>query len=175
MALDIPTLETARLTLRGHRPEDLDELLALWGDPQVTRFIGGKTFGREEVWARLLRYLGHWAAAGYGFWQVRERKTGRFVGEVGAADFKRDLPVSFDGAPEAGWVLAPWSHGQGYASEAVAAVHGWLGAAGYPRTVCIIDPTNVASRRVAEKAGYQELARTLYKGEDILVFERWAP
>lgn len=175
MALDIPTLETARLTLRGHRPEDLDELVALWSDPQVTRFIGGKTFGREEVWARLLRYLGHWAAAGYGFWQVRERKTGRFVGEVGMADFKREISVPFDGAPEAGWVLAPWSHGHGYASEAVAAAHVWSAAAGHRRTVCIIDPSNGPSRRVAAKAGYREFARTLYKGEEILVFERLAP
>ena len=38
---------------------------------------------REEAWARLLRYAGHWALLGYGFWLVEDRTTGSFVGEVG--------------------------------------------------------------------------------------------
>jgi RimJ/RimL family protein N-acetyltransferase len=173
--ITIPVLETARLTLSGHRVEDLDDSLAMWSDPEVTRFVGGKTFAREEVWARLLRYLGHWALSGYGFWQVRERATGRFVGEVGFADFKRDLALSFDGAPEAGWVLAPWSQGHGYATEAMVAALDWITAAGHPRTVCMIDPPNLASLRVAAKCGYRELARTLYKRTEVVVLERGAP
>lgn len=173
MTVDIPILETARLVLSGARPTaDLEDSLAMWSDPQVTRYIGGKTFGREEVWARLLRYVGHWAIAGYGFWQVRERATSRFVGEVGIADFKRDIDVSFDGAPEAGWVLAPWSHGKGYATEAMTAVHAWSAAAGHGRTVCLIDPPNAASLRVAAKCGYREFVRTQYKRAEVLVLER---
>jgi RimJ/RimL family protein N-acetyltransferase len=174
------------LTLRGHAVETLDEALALWGDPQVNRHISGKPLGREEVWARVLRYIGHWAALGYGFWQIRERATGRFVGEAGLADFKRDfkpdpkpgpkpgLASSFDGAPEAGWVLAPWAHGRGYATEAMTAVLGWSDAAAQigPRTVCIINPENTASLRVAAKLGYRELARGDYKGADVIAFER---
>jgi RimJ/RimL family protein N-acetyltransferase len=171
----IPIIETARLTLCGHRPENLDEALALWSDPQVTRHIGGKPLGREEVWARLLRYLGHWAVAGYGLWQIRERGSDRFVGEVGFADFKRDITVPFDGAPEGGWVLAPWSQGKGYATEAIDAALGWLTAAGYPRTVCMIDLGNAASLRVAAKCGYRELARTPYKGQEVLILERHGP
>jgi RimJ/RimL family protein N-acetyltransferase len=168
-----PTLETERLTLRGYRAEDLDEALAMWGDPQVTRYLGAKPFGREEVWARLLRYLGHWSVAGYGFWQLRERATGRFVGDCGLADFKRDLAFSFDGAPEAGWVLATWSHGRGYATEAMTAVLAWSTAA-HPRTVCLIKPENTASLRVAAKCGYRELARAEYKAAQVIVFERTA-
>jgi len=172
MTFQIPIVETERLTLRGHRVSDLDDALALWSDPLVTQYIGGRPFGREEVWARLLRYLGHWSTFGYGFWQVRERASGRFAGEVGLADFKRDIAVSFDGAPETGWVLSPWSHGKGYATEAMTAVHSWAVAAGHPRTVCLIDAQNVASQRVAAKCGYRELARTLYKGADVFVLER---
>jgi RimJ/RimL family protein N-acetyltransferase len=167
-----PMIETARLTLRGHAADDLDDSLALWSDPVVTRYIGGRPFSREEVWARVLRYVGHWTLAGFGFWQLRERATGRFVGEAGLADFKRDLAISFAGAPEAGWVLAPWSHGSGYATEAMTAVLAWAGAAGHTRTMCIIDPGNAASRRVAAKLGYHELARVDYHGEEVLVFER---
>ncbi|HET7501296.1 MAG TPA: GNAT family N-acetyltransferase [Kofleriaceae bacterium] len=174
MTVSVPILETARLTLRGHDAATLDESLALWSDPLVNRHISGRPSGREEVWARILRYIGHWAIAGYGFWQLRERATGRFVGEVGLADFKRDLAFSFDGAPEAGWVLAPWSHGKGYATEAMQAVLAWSDASARtgPRTVCIINPDNLPSLRVAAKCGYRELARTDYKGVEVIVLER---
>jgi RimJ/RimL family protein N-acetyltransferase len=174
MTVQIPVVETERLTLRGHRVEDLDDAHALWSDPLVTQYIGGRPFGREEVWARLLRYVGHWAMMGYGFWHVCERASGRFVGQVGLADFKRDIAVAFQGAPETGWVLAPWSHGRGYATEAMTAVHAWATAAGHPRTVCIIDPQNTPSQRVALKCGYRELTRTSYGGSEVLVFERGA-
>jgi RimJ/RimL family protein N-acetyltransferase len=172
--IPVPVLDTPRLTMRGHRASDLGDSLALWSDPEVVRHIGGKPSGREDVWARVLRYIGHWAVAGYGFWHVRERVTDRFVGEVGLADFQRDLAVSFDGAPEAGWVFAPWSHGKGYATEAMIAVLAWSAAA-HPRTVCIIDSGNAASLRVAAKLGYREMARADYKAAEVIVFERRVP
>ena len=138
-SLPIPLLETDRLLLRGHRPEDFDDCKALWGDPDVTRHIGGRPLSGEEVWTRLLRYLGHWCWLGYGFWVVAEKATGRFVGEVGFADLKRDLEPSLGGDPEAGWVLAPRAHGQGYATEAVQAVLAWGKTRfGSARTVCLI-------------------------------------
>jgi RimJ/RimL family protein N-acetyltransferase len=171
MTLPVPVLETSRLILRGPRASDLDDSLSLWSDPAVTRHIGGRPFGREDVWSRILRYIGHWAVAGYGFWHVRDRATDRFVGEVGLADFQRDLTISFDGAPETGWVLAPWSHGKGYATEAMTAVLAWSEAA-HPRTVCIIDPPNLASRRVAARLGYRELGLADYRTTQVIVFER---
>jgi len=175
MSVSIPTLETERLTLHGHRVEDLDESVALWSDPRVLQYIGAKPSGREEVWARLLRYIGHWAVAGYGLWLIRERTTGRFVGEAGLADFKRDMSISFEGAPEAGWVLAPWCYGRGYATEAMTAVLGWADAAAHLRTVCIINPLNVTSRRVAAKIGYREITRADYRGIKVIVLERHRP
>jgi RimJ/RimL family protein N-acetyltransferase len=171
MPAPIPVLETPRLILRGHRGSDLDDSLSLWSDPEVTRYIGGKPSTREEVWTRVLRYIGHWEALGYGFWHVSERSTDRFVGEVGVVDFKRDLAFSFEGAPEAGWVLLPWSHGRGYATEAMTAVLAWTAAA-HPRTVCIINPPNLPSRRVAAKLGYREIGQVEYKGSDVIVHER---
>ena len=40
------------------------------------------------------------------------------------------------------------------------------------RTVCMINPDNVPSVRVAEKAGYAEYARTSFKGTPTILFER---
>lgn len=168
----IPILETERLRLRGHALPDLEALAAIWADPGVTRFIGGKPSTREESWARLLRYSGHWALLGYGFWALEEKATGRFVGEGGFADFKREIEPAID-APEQGWALASWAHGRGYASEAVAAMIVW-GQSHFSRRdfMCIIAPDNTPSIRVAEKAGYREIARTSYKNAPTLVFRR---
>ena len=168
-----PTLDTERLSLRGHGLEDFADSAALWGDPAVTRYITGKPSTQEETWARLLRYVGHWALLGFGYWVVREKATGRFVGEVGLADFKRELTPSIAGAHEAGWVIAPWAHGKGYATEAVRAALTWSEAHfGAKRTVCIIAPENAASLRVAAKCDFTEVTRTTYKGEPTILFER---
>jgi len=73
----------------------------------------------------LLRYAGHWALLGYGYWVAEEKSTGAFVGELGFADYKRDLQPALPEVPEAGWVLMPWAHGKGYATEAVRAIALW--------------------------------------------------
>jgi RimJ/RimL family protein N-acetyltransferase len=168
-----PSIDTERLTLRQHQREDFAETAALWGDPEVTRYVGGKPLTAEEVWTRLLRHIGHWSLLGFGYWVAREKSSGRFVGEVGFADLKRALDPPFDGAPEAGWILAPWSHGRGYATEAVRAAIDWGSRHFGPvRTVCLIDDENVRSIRVAEKCGYREYARTTYKANPVILFER---
>jgi RimJ/RimL family protein N-acetyltransferase len=168
-----PQLQTPRLVLSPHQAEDFEDLVEMWGDPAVVRFIGGRPFTPEEVWTRLLRAVGHWPLMGFGYWVVRERAGGRFVGEAGLADFHRDITPPFDGAPEAGWALAAWAHGKGFATEAMAAVMGWSDAQLKPeRTVCMISPGNRASMRVAEKCGFREEVRTAYRGEATIVFER---
>jgi RimJ/RimL family protein N-acetyltransferase len=170
---DIPVIETARTILRPHRPSDYEASLALWADMAVTRFIGGRPSTGEEVWARLLRYAGLWRMLGYGYWVVEERDSGRFLGEVGFQDVKRDIEPDFGGAPEAGWVIAPAAHGKGFATEVVTAIHEWADRHfGGQRTVCIIDPDNLPSIRLAEKSGYREVTHTTYKGSPVILFER---
>ncbi|GGE99452.1 GNAT family N-acetyltransferase [Hymenobacter cavernae] len=166
----IPVLETERLVLRGYQPNDLDEFAAMWTEPDFFRYLGGQPLTREEAWRRLLTHQGHWGLMGYGYWSVEEKSTGRFIGAVGFADLLRDITPSIIGLPEIGWVLAPRVHGLGYATEAVRAALNW-GEQHFPQkqTVCIIDPDNTASLRVAQKFGYQELARTTYKDHPILI------
>jgi len=142
---------------------DFPACAALWSDPQVTRYIGGRPFTQEETWARLLRYIGHWQALAYGFWLVEEKATGEFAGELGFADFRREIepPLS---DPEAGWAFLPRFQGRGYATEALRAAQDW-GDAYLPgsRTVCLIHPDNAPSFRVAEKCGFRECRRVTYR------------
>lgn len=169
----IPVIETERLILRAHRLEDFADCAAMWADPEVVRYIGGKPSTEEEVWARLLRYAGHWALLGYGYWAIQDKATGRFIGELGFADFKRSIEPSLDDMPELGWALVSHAHGRGYATEAVRAAIAWgEDHFGPVRTACIINPENGPSIRVAEKCGYRAFRRTTYKGQPTIMFVR---
>ncbi|HEY8682879.1 MAG TPA: GNAT family N-acetyltransferase [Rhodanobacter sp.] len=169
----VPVIDTDRLRLRAHRADDYATCMAIWSDPEVIRHIGGRPFTAEEVWKRLLQYAGLWSLLGYGYWAVEEKASGRYVGDIGYADFKRELKPSLHGMLEFGWVLAPHAHGKGYASEAVAAISGW-GQAHFPerRIVCIISPENLPSIRVAQKAGFRLCQQAVYHDSPTLVFSR---
>lgn len=169
----VPVIETARLRLRGHTAADFEASAAMWSDPDVTRFIGGKPSTREESWARMIRYPGHWALLGYGFWLVEEKASGRFVGELGFGNFMRTLEPPFT-EPEQGWALAPWSHGQGFANEAVTATIAWGQRHFGPDAsfVCMIAPENAPSIRLAEKNGYREYMRSTYKDAPTILLRR---
>jgi RimJ/RimL family protein N-acetyltransferase len=172
-AMDIAAICTDRLTLRGHRLEDFEPLASLWGDPVVARFIGGKPATREESWARLLKYAGHWRLLGFGYWAVELNKTGQYVGDVGFANWQRDITPPLDAIPEAGWALAPTVHGQGIATEAVQAALAWTDHHFADQlTTCLVGTANTASIRVAEKTGYREFCRGDVKGKPVIQFRR---
>ncbi len=55
--MNAPEIITDRLMMRRHLIDDFDASLAMWSDPAVTRYIGGRPSTAEEVWSRLLRYV----------------------------------------------------------------------------------------------------------------------
>ena len=170
---DIPVLETERLVMRGHQREDHAESAAMWADPIVLRHIGGTLRSPDESWWRLLGYVGQWSLFGYGFWVVREKASGRFVGEVGLGEFKRDVVPAPPESPEIGWVLASWSHGAGFATESVEAALDWADRElAADRTHCLIQSANHASLRVAEKCGYRVITPATYKDQPQLLLDR---
>jgi RimJ/RimL family protein N-acetyltransferase len=170
-----PRLETERLILRETRAADFEACAALWGDERVTRHIGGTPSTPGESWGRMLRFPGLWALLGYGYWTLEDKADASFCGQVGFADFKRELSVDINAVPEAGWVLSPHVHGRGYATEAMTAALSWLDVhVDAPRSCCLIDPGNAASIRVAEKLGYGDPATAVLSGKArTLVF--WRP
>ncbi|TGR73349.1 N-acetyltransferase, partial [Mesorhizobium sp. M2D.F.Ca.ET.223.01.1.1] len=94
---------------------------------------------------------------------------------AGFHDLKREIEPSLEGIPEAGWALASEAHGRGLASEVVGRIVAWADEAfGQARTVCIIDPENGASLKVAEKNGYREILRTTYHDKPTILLERQA-
>jgi RimJ/RimL family protein N-acetyltransferase len=173
---DVPILETQRLRLRGHRAADLADCFAMWSDPAITRYIGGKPSTEQQAWSRMLTFAGHWSLMGFGYWAIEERESGLYVGDLGFADFHRSIAATMKGVPELGWALAAAFHARGYATEAARAAVAW-GDERFesPRTVCMIDTQNTASIRVAEKCGYREFERTAFNESPTIFFERFAP
>ena len=146
-------LETERLVLRRFTEDDVDNLVALDSDPEVMHFInGGRPTPREEIEGEVLpaflRYYERFA--GYGFWAVEEKATGRFVGWF----HFRPAEASRPGEVELGYRLIRSAWGQGYATEGSRAlIEKGFREFDVQRVVAFTMVVNVASRRVMEKAG----------------------
>lgn len=109
---------------------------------------------------------------GFGFWAVTDRATGRYLGEAGFHDLKRDISPSIEGTLEAGWALLPDVHGGGLGGELVGAILGWAQTNRPGRRItCLTDPDNTPSLRLAARHGFREFDRTAYHGAPVVLFE----
>ncbi|OJF95187.1 GNAT family N-acetyltransferase [Pararhizobium antarcticum] len=169
----VHTIETERLILRPYRRDDFAPYSVLFANPEVTRFIGGVPFSREQAWTRFLRQVGMWHYFGFGFFALQEKESGHFIGEAGFHDLHRVISPTLEGTMETGWALSPLSHGRGLATEAVGAALTW-GDQHFPalKKTCIIDIANQASLRVAAKLHFRELKRSVYHGAQVVLLER---
>jgi RimJ/RimL family protein N-acetyltransferase len=145
----------------------------MWTDPEVVKYISGVPLAREDIWMRFCRGAGQWTLSGYGPFVVEDTSSGKVIGEVGPADYQRDIDPPLEGKPEFGWVFARAAHGRGYASEALAAAIQWTAAALPGQTFsCIITPDNTPSLRLAARFGFVETTTAIHKGKRVLVLER---
>lgn len=169
----VPRLETARTVMRGHTLDDFEASAKMWADLDVVRKISGRPSSREDSWYRLLRHVGHWQLRGFGYWLVEDRETGEFLGEVGFADYRRDMEPPLGNFPEIGWVMCVAAHGRGLAGEAAAAAVSWADDhLPFAKTVCFMLPDHEASIRVAGKCGYRETGPATYRDAEVVVMER---
>ena len=160
-------LETERLILRKPEPDDRDAYAAIFGDPEVMRYIGsGRTVAPEDVPKSIERMLGHWDRHGVGLFSVVRKDDEQLVGRTGYLlwDTKRWVSAMHEKLAgelelEIGWTFARAFWNQGYATEAAIACRDLaFGALERERVISLIARENVASIRVAEKIG-ETLAR----------------
>lgn len=170
-----PVLTSPRLILNPVALTDFDDLAELWRDERFTRPIAGRgPLSREEVWFRLLRDLGHWQALGTGNWSIRNRDTSQYVGSVGVLDYRRESRPPMD-APELGWGVGVRFQGQGLAREALEVALDWCDhTLGAVRTVCMIDPPNAPSLKLADRVGYKAYAEGVYQEKPVIFLQRTA-
>lgn len=166
------TIETSRLRLRAHRVADFESYLPLWqAEPFDSPMPVALT--PEEVWARLLRFVGHWAHFGFGLFVVEDRAMGELIAEVGLAHFNRGVSPRLDGVPEAAWRVIHSRRREGIAAEAMAAALAWFDAGGrIQRSVCMVHPSNTLSMRLALRLGYREFDQSSYRQQTVILMER---
>lgn len=144
-------LETPRLLLRRLLPADLDDLYALYRDPEMRRYFPEGVLSYAETREELEWFLdGHPRRPELGLWATLLKPSGRFIGRCGL------LPWTIDGREEVevAYLLAKDCWGQGLATEAARGIVQYaFDELGLRRLICLIDPENSASQRVAEKIG----------------------
>jgi RimJ/RimL family protein N-acetyltransferase len=158
-------LETERLLLRRWREDDFEAYAEICADPEVMRYLGGKTFNRMEAWRHMAVMVGHWQLRGYGQWAVEEKASGKFIGRIGFL-----YPEGWPGF-ELGWTLAPAAQGKGYAIEgARRALEYAFTEMDREHVISLINPLNAASIRVAERLGEKVEGRTELLGTEVLIY-----
>lgn len=145
-SVDIPEIETERLTLRAARESDLDGIAAFYATDRA-RFVGGP-MERADCWRIISGGLGHWLLRGYGIWVVEDRASGQPCGLCGFI-FREGWDE-----PELGWQVWDGAEGRGLAHEAATAArdHG-ARRFGLHRVISYIDPANIRSQRLAARLG----------------------
>lgn len=169
----IPEIQTERLVLTAPKAEDFDAFARLWQLPEVYQYILDEPRPTAQSWSAYLVLHGCWAHLGYGSWLVKRRDTGAMIGQVGFLSAMRGHGAGFDEYPETGWLFDGAAQGHGFAHEAMQAALGWLDGAGLvDRSVCMIDPANVASMRLADKLGFVKTRLSPFMGDELQLFER---
>ena len=158
-------LETDRLVMRMWRIQDFEPYFQICSDPEVMRFLGGKTLDRFEAWRHMAFMVGHWQLLGYGPFAIEEKATGEFVGRVGF--------LNPEGWPafELGWTLSRKFWGRGYASEAARRALAYAFAElEKDHVISLIDPQNANSIKVAERLGEKVEGTTDLLGREVLIY-----
>ena len=144
-------LETERLILRHQVIEDLDDLWALYCNPNITKYIPDAPRSREEAQEELEWHMhGHPKHPELGLWATIHKETGKFIGRCGL------LPWTIDGQydVEVAYTIAEEYWGQGLGTEAAQAILRYgFEKLNLPRLICLIDAENIASKKVAERIG----------------------
>ena len=144
-------IQTPRLTLRPHVPEDAAILHRDFGaDDSLSRYSGWNPYATPEQARETVRaFIGRYADPRFYGWAIEYE--GRMIGTIGAYDYdpeKNQIEVGFS-IERASW-------GKGYAAEALRAVLEYLTVQeGIAHVTAWCASDNIASSRTMEKAGMQ--------------------
>ncbi len=164
-------LTTKRTLLRRLRPEDVDDVMRIFADPEAMRYSPAGTTQDRAAAANLVRWnQDNYRRHGVGGWAMISRASGQFLGMAGLIPHEIGWEVFYS--------LVRDNWGQGYATEAAIACRDHaFGPAGQSRLIAIIHPQNTRAARVAVNLGMREAGRIECWGRTNRLFEihRGAP
>lgn len=140
-----PTIRTERLILRAPVATDFPDYADFLASERA-RHMGGP-YDRRGAWGLFCHDVAQWALFGHGALMI-DLSDGACVGQVGI----NHGPLFPE--KELGWLIYAGHEGQGYASEAAAALRDWaFERRGLKTLVSYVDPRNQRSSAVAERLG----------------------
>jgi RimJ/RimL family protein N-acetyltransferase len=144
-------LETNRLLLRRLVPSDLNELFALYSDPEIRRYFPEGTLTLEQTRDELEWFLnGHPDHPELGLWATIHKETGRFIGRCGLLPWMIEQHFEV----EVAYLLEKSFWRQGLGTEAARGVLEYgFNQLQLPRLICLMLKENQASRKVAKNIG----------------------
>jgi RimJ/RimL family protein N-acetyltransferase len=146
-------IETARLTLRAFRDDDVAALFEIQSDPDAMRYTH-RTASRVECAQWHGRYAALASSLGFAPWTVLLRAEQRIIGWGGL----NVDPFDPGWGIEVSYYFHPDYWGRGLATELVrAALQHGFGALGLDAVGAFVRPANTASVRVLEKCGFARL------------------
>jgi len=161
-------LETERLCFRPFTVDDLDNLYNLYNSPDVRKYFSEGTPNREETRKELTWIIEECSPKyGFGLWSTIHKTTGRFIGRCGLC------PIDVEGHTEIEvvYMFSKEHWGQGLATEAAGAILRYGSEEkGLKRLICVINPENRASSKVAEKIGMKLEVDGCINGEPTLLY-----
>lgn len=141
-----PLLSDGIVTLRAHRTQDVDGLVAMGNDPETARWTTvPQPYERHHAqdWVDSTA-PGMWRDGTAFGWAIE--RDGRFAGNI---DVRRGPP------PDLGFALAPWARGRGVMTRAVRLATRWaFDVGGVPIVHWSTHAGNLASWRVAHACGF---------------------
>lgn len=116
-----PVLTTERLILRQLTPDDAEGMMAIFGDPEMLRFLNQPPTDTPQKARDLIAWLaGNYERKEGIDWGITLRGDDRLIGMCGAYDWDR-----FSRHIDIGYHIIPAQWRKGYATEAARALIGW--------------------------------------------------
>ncbi|MEN9568327.1 MAG: hypothetical protein RLZZ69_3523 [Cyanobacteriota bacterium] len=159
-------LETKRLFLREMTLCDVDDLLEVFSEPEVMQFYP-QLFDRQMTQSWIELNIQRYARNGFGLWGLISKENDKLIGDCGL------VVQEVDGIEmvEIGYHVRYDLWGRGLATEAAQACRDYgFYQLGFDTLISLINPSNTASRRVAEKNGMKLIKEIEWRNKSTCVY-----
>jgi [ribosomal protein S5]-alanine N-acetyltransferase len=161
------TIESPRLFLREFVDTDANDLFELDSNPQVMQYIGTPpATSPQQSAASIDRQKAYYALhPGLGIWPAFTRQERTFIGWFALKTLDKTAFI------EIGYRLLPAFWGKGYATEmSRELIRYGFDKLQLTQIVGVIDPANLASRRVLQKVGLRYVKDDFFYGTAVHFF-----
>ena len=145
-----PPLRDGDVLLRLSRAADVAAVRKVYSEPDIRRWMGWDDRLPDEIEARanIERAARAWEEGRWAVFRIADAATDEIIGGVNLSFGDHEIA-------EVSYFVRASARGRGVATRAVALVARWaLEELGIERIELRVHPENVASRRVAERAGF---------------------